>query len=169
MYPDVFLTIKQVRRQIEDLRQKLLKSDPHYKQLRDTINQHQQSVVKFLESRNTSLKNLPSTDYKAALERTRQRYITDTDYLLIMRKIEQAEQQFKDTYPRLFITNEEILAAQQAARRNLSDTLDFKAVIKATATAVRAEREYLLSADAELMELHNTLFGAHVQNSAPSE
>jgi arylsulfatase A len=169
MYPEVFLTIKQVRKEIGDYRQELLKSDPRYKQLRDTINQRQRSIVKFLESRDTTLKNLPSTDYKAALERTRQRYITDADYLQIVRNIEMAELQCKETYPRLFITNEEIQVAQRAARKRLSDTPDFKATIQVTASAVRAEREYLLSANAELAELHHTLFGSQVKKSAPSK
>lgn len=166
-YPEVFQTIKQVRKEIGDYRQELLKSDPHYKQLRDTINQRQRSIVTFLESRDSALKNLPSTDYKAALERTRQRYITDPDYLQIVREIETAERQFKAAYPRLFITNEEIQSAQRAARKALSDTREFKATVQVTASAVRAEREYLLDADAALMALHHTLFGSQVKKPAP--
>ena len=158
-FPEVFLTIKQVRKQIELYRRKLLESDPQYKQLRDMVNQRKQAVIAFLETRNTSLKKLPSTHYKAAVERVRQRHLTDTDYMQHMEQVAQAEQQIKDTDPRLFITDQEIRSAQRAARKSLSDTPEFKAAVKGTSAAVRAERDYLLSMNAELFKLHNQLFG----------
>ncbi len=77
----------------------------------------------------------------------------------LVRQVEQAEQQLQATYPRLFITNDEIQAGQRAARKTLSADPNFRTTIKATATAVRMERDYLLSADSELEQLHRELFG----------
>ncbi len=159
LFPEVFLSIKQVRKKIDQYRQELLKSGPQYKQLRDTVNQRQRSVVSYLEHRNTALKQLSSIDYKPALERTRQQHSTEADYVQLVRQVEQAEQQLQATYPRLFITNDEIQAGQRAARKTLSADPNFRTTIKATATAVRMERDYLLSADSELEQLHRELFG----------
>jgi len=58
------------------------------------------------------------------------------------------------------VTNEQIQAAQRAARKELANNEQFKALVKATSEAVKAERDYVLNSSEALQRLHKQLFGS---------
>ena len=56
------------------------------------------------------------------------------------------------------MNNEDIQAAQRAARKKLANQPEFKELIKETAQAVHAERDYLVNRYPTLQQLHKELF-----------
>ena len=65
----------------------------------------------------------------------------------------------RQAFPELSVTNEDIQAAQRAARKKLANQPEFKNLVKQTAQAVKAERDYVTSSNQLLQRLHKQLFG----------
>ena len=68
------------------------------------------------------------------------------------------QSQMEERYPKLYITNAEIQAAQKNARQELKSDPQFKALIKMTGDLARAELDYRHAANPELKELWMKLF-----------
>ncbi len=109
-------------------------------------------------SKDAGLKTLPRNEFASAFERLRRKHEKDAAYLALIRERQAREQQLQQTYPRLFLTNKEIQAAQRAARKKLANEPEFKTLIKETAEAVREQRDYVIGSNETLRRLHKQLF-----------
>ena len=96
---------------------------------------------------------LPKSRYEAELARTRAALADDEQLKKLEAATRDLEREMQGRYPRLHLSNEQILASQRAARAKHKDEPEFKALIKQTADAVRAEREYVLEKEPRLLEL----------------
>ena len=68
-----------------------------------------------------------------------------------------AQAKLEKEYPQLFISDEEIKAKRDAARKALKNDLEFKALSNKRAEAFKAQQEYLHHKDMRLAELLNRL------------
>ena len=158
-FPEVFSTIKQVRKQVDEQRRKLQSTDKRYQQQQKEINQARQAEREYVLAQDQGLKSLSPNQYAAAFERVRRKHEQDPQYLKLVQQRKTREQQQREMFPALFVTNEQIQAAQRAARKKLANQSEFKQLIKETAEAVQAEREYLFNSNPILRELHKEVFG----------
>ena len=152
-FPDVFSTIKTVRKEIDAYRRRLTASDPDYKTLRNAVHAARRNERKFLLAQDPAITDRPPGQIEAAVERIRIKVQQTDDYLALVASREQLERDLQKKYPRLFTTDQEILQSQRDARKRRSSDGKFRAQLKATAAAVRAEREYLENASPNLKEL----------------
>ena len=158
-FPEVFSTIKQVRKKIDQQRRELQDQDKRYQQQQKEINQARQAEREYVLAQDEGLKTLPPNQYAVAFERVRRKHQQDPQYLKLVQQREAREQQQRQTFPALFVTNQEIQATQRAARKKLADQPEFKKLIKETAQAVQDEREYLFDSNPVLRQLHKEVFG----------
>ncbi|MDH3584039.1 MAG: sulfatase-like hydrolase/transferase, partial [Phycisphaerae bacterium] len=158
-YPDVFGTIKQARKKIAEQRKALLKNDDRFKDLNDRINRLRRSEVEALHDRDPKLADLPTHLYKARLERTRQSAADDPEFQALVSKRRDLQATVAKQYPQLFRTNESLLQESRAVRDQHNGEAKFKQLIKATAEAVRAERAYLFTAEPQLRDLYQEVYG----------
>jgi len=158
-FPAVFSTIKQVRKKIDQQRRKLQSQDKKYQQQQKEINQARQAEREYVLAQDNDLKTLPANEFAVAFERVRRKHQQDPQYLSLVKDRETREEQQRQAFSALFVTNEEIQAAQRAARKKLADQPEFKEQVKQTAQAVQAERDYLLNSNQVLRQLHKELFG----------
>lgn len=158
-FPEVFSTIKQVRKKIDEQRRKLQNEDKRYQEQQKQINQARQAEREYVLAQDEGLKKLPPNQYAVAFERVRRKHQQNPQYLKLVQQREAREQQQRQTFPALFVTNEQIQATQRAARKKLADQPEFKKLIKETAQAVQDEREYLFDSNPVLRQLHKEVFG----------
>ena len=158
LYPQVFSTIKQVLKPIDSYRRDLQENDPEYKELQQQINRAKRSLKDYVLARNPHLQELPMSAHEAAFEKARRMAEQDAEYQMLVRQQQKLEDQMKKEYPKLYITNAEIQAAQKKARLELKADPDFKALIKMTGDLTRAELDYRHAANPELKQLWIKLF-----------
>ena len=152
-FPDVFRTVKEVRTEINDDRRKLQQSDSNYQQLRDRINRSRRAQRDFVLRQRPRLTRLPPTQFEAALEGAR-RKLADNPQLKALEQAEkQSEKALRRQYPRLFVTDAKILQQQRAARQRREADEAFRAVVRQTTDAFRAQQDYLHDAEPRLREL----------------
>lgn len=159
MFPEVFSTIKQVRKGIDQDRSKLQTQDKRYQDLQKQINQWKQAERQYVLSKDNRLKTLPKGQYAAAFERLRREHQKDAQYQLLVKERQAGEEQLRQAYPQLFVSNQQIQSGQRAARKKLANETAFKTLIKETSQAVHAEREYVIGSNETLRGLHKQLFG----------
>jgi arylsulfatase A len=157
-FPEVFSSIKQVRKGIDQQRRELQSQDRRYQDLQKQINQARQAERDYVLGQDKRLKTLPKNELAAAFERARQKHQKEAQYQALVKERETREQQMRQAFPELSVTNGEIQAAQRAARKKLANQPGFKKLIQETAQAVHAERDYLINRYPTLQQLHKELF-----------
>jgi hypothetical protein len=158
-FPQVFSTIKQVRKVTDQTRRNLQQRDKRYQGMQKQVNLAKQAERQYVLSKDSRLAELPKNQLAAAFERVRRKYQKEAPYLALVRERESREKEMEEAFPQLFVTNEQIQAGQRAARKELADNEQFKTLIKATSEAVKAERDYVLDSSEALQRLHKQLFG----------
>ncbi len=158
-FPQVFSTIKQVRKVTDQTRRNLQQRDKRYQEMQKQVNLAKQAERQYVLSKDSRLAELPKNQLAAAFERVRRKYQKEAPYLALVRERESREKQMQEAFPQLFVTNEQIQAGQRAARKELADNEQFKTLVKATSEAVKAERDYVLDRSEALQRLHKQLFG----------
>ncbi|MEO2020779.1 MAG: hypothetical protein ABGX05_03055, partial [Pirellulaceae bacterium] len=158
-FPQVFSTIKQVRKVIDQSRQELRDRDKRYQEMQKQVNLAKQAERQFVLSKDSRLATLPKNQLAAAFERVRRKYEKEAPYLALVRERQSRQEKMEQAFPQLFVTNEQIQATQRAARKELANNEQFKALVKATSDAVKAERDYVLDSSEALQRLHKQLFG----------
>ena len=160
LFPDVFASFKDERKKIDKYRRNLLKTNAGYKELRDQINRTKRSQRDFLHAQNPTLDKLPPSQYAVALERARSGQKKNAEFLQLSADLAKLEDVLSQRFPKLFVTDRQILEKHRKARRRRSNEDRFKAQLKATGDAVRAEKDYLFSRDPDLKRLHVLVFGS---------
>ena len=158
LYPEVFSTIKQVLKPIDAYRRELQENDQGYKDIQQQINKAKQALKDYVLSKNPQLTELKTSAYEAEFEKTRLKVAADAEYQRLERHLGELERQLEEEYPKLYITNSQILAEQKKARLELKTDPQFMALIKVTGDLARSELDYRHATNPELKELWKKLF-----------
>lgn len=156
-YPDVFRSVKEHHTEMQEQRKLLLLNDETFKQLNDSINKSRRAETTLLHGLNPELEEIAPHLYKFALEKSRQQHLINPLFMAALNKTKTLEDSMLKQYPHLFITNEEIQDKSRVARSKRNSDPEFKALLKKTSVAVRAEREYLYTIEPRLKELEELI------------
>lgn len=140
-YPEVFASVKEHRKKIDEERKRLLKEDPVYKALRNAINKLKRAEVEMLHLLHPKLKELLEAQYHLALSKAREASQNATAYQVVVANREIAEAKMRALYPRLEQSNEDLQAVGRAAREKVASKPGFKAMTKGISEAVRVEKD----------------------------
>ena len=158
-FPAAYLSAKTAKKKVSAKRKALLKNDPAYKELTRTINKARREETRYLEEKHPGLSSLPSTQYKAELQRLRARaQATDPAFNRLLKSSATLEKKLLSDYPQLSLTNEEVVAKRRAAIQELNESSPaFRESSQKIAQAWRALQNYLLESDPELARLEKEL------------
>ena len=154
-YPAAYKTSKEGQKEIGKLRAKLRKEDPAYKAAINAINKAKRNEVEHLENETAGLEELPSNQYRAALEKARVKAMKqDLEFRRLVTLREGMEGKLQKDYPQLFRTNGDVVEARKRehARLRESDPA-FVKLQNQIAAAFRARGDYLDRAEPRLVEL----------------
>lgn len=140
-FPEVFATVKERRKKIDDERKRLTKESATYKTLRDAINKLELAEEQLLRTLYPALTKLPAAEYHIGLERARRKAVEVTAHQMVTANRDLLLAKMRHRYPQLERTNEELLAEGRAARAKVAETPEFKAATQKIAEAVRAEKD----------------------------
>ncbi len=156
-YLDVFGSVKDFRKKIDELRKKLHAEDAGYKETLFATFRSARAIESFLISKDSGFDTLPASRRPAQLERLRLEHQKDAEYqrLVIAQKVAQHELEFG--YPQLFVSNEEIVERKKLRRAAAKGDPAFRKLIEETAAAWRAQQEYLHTHDPLIGDLKNRL------------
>lgn len=157
-FPQVFSTIKEVRKPLLERKQQLASENQQYQRLNKQINQARQSQKQFVLARFPELESLPAIEFDAAFAEARQQVVKDDAFIALQKRQATAEAELTNAFPELFISNEEILTRQNEQRARLQNNPDFQKLILEVSNLVKTEREYRHQKNAELQTLWNQLF-----------
>ncbi|MDP7559645.1 MAG: hypothetical protein QF745_03800, partial [Planctomycetota bacterium] len=154
-YPAAYKSSKEGQKEIAKLRTKLRNENSAYKQSVNAINKAKRREVGYLEDKVKGLRELPSNQYRAALEKARLGAMKkDTVFRELIAKREESEKDLLKAYPQLNISNEDVVEGRRKAHVRLRETdPDFVRLQNEIGQAWRARSDYLLRAEPRLMEL----------------
>ena len=154
-YPAAYKSSKEGKKEIAKLRTKLRKENPAYKQSVNAINKAKRREVEHLEGKVKGLGELPSNQYRAALEKARLAAMKkDTVFNELVAKREELEKDLQKAYPQLNVSNEDVVEGRRKAHARLRETAPaFVKLQNEIGQAWRARSEYLLTAEPRLVEL----------------
>lgn len=158
-FPAAYLSAKTAKKKVSAKRKALLKNDPAYKELTRAINKARREATRYLEEKHPRLSSLPSTQYKAELQRLRARaQAADPAFNRLLNSSATLEKKLLSDYPQLSLTNEEVVAKRRAAIQELNESSPaFRESSQKIAQAWRALQNYLLESDPELARLEKEL------------
>ncbi len=154
-YPAAYKSSKEGKKEIAKLRTKLRKENPAYKQSVNAINKAKRREVEHLEGKVKGLGELPSNQYRAALEKARLAAMKkDTVFNELVAKREELEKDLQKAYPQLNVSNEDVVEGRRKAHARLRETAPaFVKLQNEIGQAWRARSDYLLTAEPRLVEL----------------
>ena len=158
-FPAAYLSAKTAKKKVSAKRKALLKNDPAYKELTRAINKARREATRYLEEKHPRLSSLPSTQYKAELQRLRARaQAADPAFNRLLNSSATLEKKLLSDYPQLSLTNEEVVTKRRAAIQELNESSPaFRESSQKIAQAWRALQNYLLESDPELARLEKEL------------
>ena len=108
-----------------------------------------------MEGKVKGLGELPSNQYRAALEKARLAAMKkDTVFSELVAKREELEKDLQMAYPQLNVSNEDVVEGRRKAHARLRETAPaFVKLQNEIGQAWRARSEYLLTAEPRLVEL----------------
>jgi len=158
-FPAAYLSAKAAKKKVSAKRKSLLKNDPAYKELTHSINKARREEIRYLEEKHPRLLSLPSTQYKAELQRLRVRArAADPAFNQLLESRAILEKRLDSRYPQLLLTNEEVVAKRKAAIKELNESSPaFQESSQKIGQAWRTLENHLLESDPELARLEKEL------------
>lgn len=157
LYPDVFRTHKETRKQIAKRRKQLLESDPKFKELLFATYRAKREIEAYLVSKRPAVADFPNSRKPNAIAQLRRTHQKDAEYLSLVAASNRAQQLLERAYPELFISDQQINESKKKKREARKDDPDFKKRIEQRAEAWRAQQAFLLEHDQRLRELDEEL------------
>ncbi len=158
-YPAAYRTSKEAQKSVANLRLKLRENNPDYRQSVNAINKAKRMEVRYLEESMGQLKELSSSRYPAALERTRIKYaMKDSDFRILVAQREKLQRDLYKAYPQLNFSDKDVVEDRRKTHANLraSDPA-FLNLQHEIAQAWRARSDYLLKVEPRLQVLSNLI------------
>jgi len=159
LYPGIFRSHKEFRKEIAALRKKLHEEDPQYKELLFATHRAARAIEALLIAQNPEVADLPASRRKREIEKLRSRFEDDDKYLKLVQDRDAAQQKLEDKYPKLFVSDEEITEQRKELRKACENDPAFRKLVDERAAAWRAQQAYLLTHDEKLAELQRRLDG----------
>ena len=153
IYPDVFRSHKEFRKEIAASRKKLHAEDPRYKALLFAMFRSRRAIDEFLIARKPEVADLPDSRRLREIEQLNRRFQEDRGYLELVARRDAAQRKLEKSYPKLFLTNQQITEFRRTRRQALQNDATFKKRVNQRATAWRARQTYLFEHDKQLAEL----------------
>jgi len=154
-YPAAYKSSKEGNKEVTKLRTKLRQENPAYKGSVNAINKAKRREVDYLEGKVKGLAELPSSQYRAALEKARLEAIKeDVVFGELVAKREGLEENLEKAYPQLNVSNEDVVEGRRKTHLRLRKTDPaFVKLQNEIGQAWRARSDYLLTAEPRLAEL----------------
>ena len=153
LFPDVFRTHKESKKQIADKRKRLSEQDSVFKQLLTATHRADRAVEAYLIAQQPEIADWPNSRKRATMERLRVKFAETKAYQSLEAAAAAARAKLVADYPEVFITDEEIKAAKHAVVEKTKQNPDLRKARQERAEAYRAQRDYLLTVDKKLAEL----------------
>ena len=153
IYPDVFRSHKDFRKEIGSLRKKLHAEDPRYKDLLFATFRARRAIDAFLVSRKPEVADFPDSRRLREIEELRRQFQKDKRYLDLVARRDSSQQKLERNYPKLFVTNRQITEFRRTRRQAFKNDATFKKHVNQRAAAWRAQQAYLFDHDKQLAEL----------------
>ena len=159
LYPEIFGSVKDVRKKISDERRKLHAEDPVYKETLFTTYRAARAMDAYLISKEPAVDQLSKSKRAAKLESLRRHFNKDAVYIDLEKARDVAQRKLESNYPQLFISNETIVREKKDRRNATKNDPAFKQLIQETSEAWHAQQAYLFENDQKLVELQSKLDG----------
>ena len=114
-----------------------------YKETLFATHRANRAIDQFLLTQKPSVKKLPASRQKAALERVRSELKDNPEYSKLIKASQEAQEKLESSYPELFVSNEEITLRRESSRKKLKDNPDLKRLVQARSQAYQLQQEYL--------------------------
>ncbi len=157
-FPEVFSSIKEVRKPLTELKKKLAAENEQYQSLNRQVNQARQAQKQFILKRFPELESLPASQFAASFAQRRKQVLEDAIFVKLQEQEAEATEKLTKAFPELFITNEEIQTKQRVQRAKLKGSSEFQKVLQNVSDLVKTEMEYRHQKNAELKSLWLQIF-----------
>lgn len=152
-FPAAFSSHKELKKKVLELRKKLNREDPDYKQLLHATHRANRALDAYLIEQKPEVADYPNSRKKAALERLRRQHRESAGYQQLLAIAQAAQKKLETAYPQVFISDQDINLSRKAEHRQLKDNPEYKKLQKQRADAYRAQQDYLFANDQRLAEL----------------
>ena len=156
-FPQAFRSHKAIHKEVATERKRLLKEDSQYKERLFATYRAKREMEAFLVSQQPQVADLPQSQKPREIELLRQRFRAHPEYLALMKIRDAAQQQLEDSYPHLFVTDEEINAKRRARREALKENKLFEELTQRRAAAWRDQQDFLFRNDKHLAGLREAM------------
>ena len=156
-FPAAFSSHKELKKKALELRKRLNKENPRYKEFLHATHRANRAIEAYLSDQQPEIVDFPNSRKKAAIERLRLKYRGSEEYQKLVTAAAKAQEILETAYPQAFISDEEINRSRKAANRKLKDDPEYKQLQKERATAYAAQQDYLFANDRRLAELKQIL------------
>ena len=157
LFPDIFRSHKEFQHEISVLRKQLHRDDPMYKEKLFATYRADRAIEAFLAAQQPDVAELPGSRRARELERLRKRFSKHPEYLELVAVRDAAQERLEQSYPQLFLTNEQITQLRNERRDAAKEDPAFKRLIDERAAAYRVQQAYLFDNDSRLAELQSLL------------
>ena len=156
-FPDAFRSHKEIQKAIQAERKRLNANDPTYQKKLQATHRAGRAIDAWLVTQQPELADLPKNRKGAAIQQLRARLEDNEELRLLVERSAATQRELEASYPRLFISNEEITAKKRAASQALKNDPEFQRLNRERAEAYRAQQAYLLEHDEQLKRLRAQL------------
>lgn len=156
-FPGAFRSHKEFRKKIQEERKHLLETDPDYKETLFATFRANRAIDEWLIAKQPGLEELAGDRQKAFIAQLRDRFANSPELIALVTAAKKAQSALENSYPQLFVSDEEINAKKKAAADRARNDEDFQRLSKTRAEAWRAQQDYLLANDDELRRLDGQL------------
>ena len=158
-YPAAYRTSKEGQKAVAKLKTKLRKENSVYKQSVNAINKAKRREVEYLEGKVKELKELPASQYRAALEKECLAAMKkDTVFRELVAQREKLEKDLQKAYPQLNVSNEDVVEGRRKAHARLREADPaFVKLQNEIGQAWRARSDYLLRTEPRLVQLEKLI------------
>ncbi|MDP6442933.1 MAG: sulfatase-like hydrolase/transferase [Pirellulaceae bacterium] len=153
LFPNVFRSHKEFRKEIQALRKQLLDKDPQYKQLLFATYRAARAIEAYVVAQDPRVAELPDSRRLTEIERIRARHKGDAEYGRLVVVRDMAQERLEENYPMLFRSDKQINDLKRQHRQRLDRDPAFRQALDQRAAAWRAQQEYLLANDEKLADL----------------
>lgn len=162
-YPQVFRTLKSVKKDISALRKELHETDSKYKERLFATYRAKRAIEQYVISEHPEYDRLPDSQKKHRLAKWSDALRETFEYQKLELSLVAAQKRLEAAYPQLFVSDEKIKETQQRAREELKSDPAFQTLMKKRADAWNQQQRYLHEQDARLSEIHRKRIAAERQ------
>ena len=156
-FSDAFQSHKEFRKKLHEMKMRLLKDDPVFKEKLHATHRANRAIDQWLELQQPEVKELPASRKKASIDQSRVKFVDHPEYQKLLATAHLVQQELEQAYPQLDVTDEAISEMRKKSRDLIKDQPKFKELTKKRADTFQAARAYLITHDPELASLNRQL------------